>query len=285
MLHYSLRCRPAFGSCRSRCCLHVAPDGGPSQRAGAGAPAARQRHGPVRRQPADDDCDLTSTSGWGFLIVPFVSAGRASAWSTRRSASTPIGVVPHERSGMASASTDLRQVGIATGIAGLGRSSRTTDHPRHHLHAASTGNAHRYWRRPTGSSANCSVGRNQDPRGTALIAPLPGSRSRTPTTPGSCRPSPRSRRSPARSRWSGRWRVRARPQPRLRRRAGAERGPGGRARDDDRCLEPRAPNARARSPHRTAPAGAGSAGMPGRSATAGRGRTPTPEYSGPHACG
>ena len=64
---------------------------------------------------------LTSTSAWTFLIVPFILGGAGIGLVNPPLASTAIGVVPHERSGMASGiNATFRQVGIATGIAGLG---------------------------------------------------------------------------------------------------------------------------------------------------------------------
>jgi EmrB/QacA subfamily drug resistance transporter len=64
---------------------------------------------------------LSSTSTWTILIPPFVLAGAGVGLVNPPLASTAIGVVPHERSGMASGiNSTFRQVGIATGIAGLG---------------------------------------------------------------------------------------------------------------------------------------------------------------------
>jgi len=64
---------------------------------------------------------LTSTSTWTVLIVPFVLAGTGVGLVNPPLAATAVGVVPHERSGMASGiNATFRQVGIATGVAGLG---------------------------------------------------------------------------------------------------------------------------------------------------------------------
>ena len=64
---------------------------------------------------------LTATSSWTFLTVPFILGGAGIGLVNPPLASTAIGVVPHERSGMASGiNATFRQVGIATGIAGLG---------------------------------------------------------------------------------------------------------------------------------------------------------------------
>jgi EmrB/QacA subfamily drug resistance transporter len=64
---------------------------------------------------------VTATSGWTTLIPGFVIAGAGVGMINPPLASTAIGVVPPARSGMASGiNNTFRQVGIATGIAGLG---------------------------------------------------------------------------------------------------------------------------------------------------------------------
>ncbi|HEX5851740.1 MAG TPA: MFS transporter [Solirubrobacteraceae bacterium] len=64
---------------------------------------------------------LDASSSWTALIPGFVLAGAGVGLVNPPLASTAIGVVPHERSGMASGiNSTFRQVGIATGIAGLG---------------------------------------------------------------------------------------------------------------------------------------------------------------------
>jgi EmrB/QacA subfamily drug resistance transporter len=64
---------------------------------------------------------LGASSGWTALIPGFVLAGAGVGLVNPPLASTAIGVVPNERSGMASGiNSTFRQVGIATGIAGLG---------------------------------------------------------------------------------------------------------------------------------------------------------------------
>jgi EmrB/QacA subfamily drug resistance transporter len=64
---------------------------------------------------------LDASSSWTVLIPGFVLAGAGVGLVNPPLASTAIGVVPHERSGMASGiNSTFRQVGIATGIAGLG---------------------------------------------------------------------------------------------------------------------------------------------------------------------
>jgi EmrB/QacA subfamily drug resistance transporter len=64
---------------------------------------------------------LDASSHWTVLVPGFVLAGAGVGLVNPPLASTAIGVVPHERSGMASGiNSTFRQVGIATGIAGLG---------------------------------------------------------------------------------------------------------------------------------------------------------------------
>jgi EmrB/QacA subfamily drug resistance transporter len=64
---------------------------------------------------------LTPASGWTHLVPGFIIAGAGTGLVNPPLASTAIGVVPPERAGMASGiNSTFRQVGIATGIAGLG---------------------------------------------------------------------------------------------------------------------------------------------------------------------
>jgi EmrB/QacA subfamily drug resistance transporter len=64
---------------------------------------------------------VTATSSWTALIPGFVLQGAGVGLVNPALASAAIGVVPPNRSGMASgANSTFRQVGIATGIAGLG---------------------------------------------------------------------------------------------------------------------------------------------------------------------
>lgn len=64
---------------------------------------------------------VTPSSSWTALIPGFVVQGAGVGLVNPALASAAIGVVPHNRSGMASgANSTFRQVGIATGIAGLG---------------------------------------------------------------------------------------------------------------------------------------------------------------------
>jgi EmrB/QacA subfamily drug resistance transporter len=64
---------------------------------------------------------LSATSRWTHLLVGFVLAGIGIGLINPPLAQTAVGVVPPERSGMGSGiNNTFRQVGIATGIAGLG---------------------------------------------------------------------------------------------------------------------------------------------------------------------
>ncbi len=64
---------------------------------------------------------LTATTGWEHLIPGFIVAGAGVGVINPPLASTAVGVVEPARAGMASGiNSTFRQVGIATGIAGLG---------------------------------------------------------------------------------------------------------------------------------------------------------------------
>lgn len=64
---------------------------------------------------------VDATSGWTTLIPGFVLTGIGIGLVNPPLAATAVGVVHHSRSGMASGiNSTFRQVGIATGIAGLG---------------------------------------------------------------------------------------------------------------------------------------------------------------------
>jgi EmrB/QacA subfamily drug resistance transporter len=64
---------------------------------------------------------VQASSGWSVLVPGFVLAGAGIGLVNPPLASTAVGVVHHSRSGMASGiNNTFRQVGIATGIAGLG---------------------------------------------------------------------------------------------------------------------------------------------------------------------
>src|SRR5205823_1339227 len=64
---------------------------------------------------------VNASSDWTVLIPGFLLAGAGIGLINPPLASTAIGVVHHTRSGMASGiNNTFRQVGIATGVAGLG---------------------------------------------------------------------------------------------------------------------------------------------------------------------
>ncbi len=64
---------------------------------------------------------IDASSGWTTLIPGFLLAGVGIGMINPPLASTAVGVVHHSRSGMASGiNNTFRQVGIATGVAGLG---------------------------------------------------------------------------------------------------------------------------------------------------------------------
>lgn len=64
---------------------------------------------------------LSASSGWTALLPGFICAGAGIGLTNPPLASTAIGVVPPQRSGMASGiNTTFRQVGLATGIAAWG---------------------------------------------------------------------------------------------------------------------------------------------------------------------
>jgi len=64
---------------------------------------------------------VDASSGWTVLVPGFLLAGAGIGLINPPLASTAVGVVHHSRSGMASGiNNTFRQVGIATGVAGLG---------------------------------------------------------------------------------------------------------------------------------------------------------------------
>jgi EmrB/QacA subfamily drug resistance transporter len=64
---------------------------------------------------------VTASSGWTVLLPGFLLAGIGIGTANPAIASTAVGVVPHQRAGMASGvNNTFRQVGLATGIAALG---------------------------------------------------------------------------------------------------------------------------------------------------------------------
>jgi EmrB/QacA subfamily drug resistance transporter len=90
---------------------------------------------------------LTPTDGWTHFLPGFIIAGAGAGLVNVPLASTAVGVVAPERAGMASGiNSTFRQVGIATGVAGLGTilasqlRSQVVDHLTHtplaaHAHA------------------------------------------------------------------------------------------------------------------------------------------------------
>ncbi len=85
---------------------------------------------------------VDASSGWTTLIPGFILAGAGVGMINPPLASTAIGVVEPARSGMASGiNNTFRQVGIATGIAGLGAvfQHQVTEHTRAALAASSAG--------------------------------------------------------------------------------------------------------------------------------------------------
>src|SRR3954453_1562940 len=64
---------------------------------------------------------LDASSGWTALLAGFIVAGVGVGLTNPALAATAVGVVPPQRSGMGSGiNNTFRQVGIATGVAGLG---------------------------------------------------------------------------------------------------------------------------------------------------------------------
>jgi hypothetical protein len=64
---------------------------------------------------------ITPTSGWTHLLAGMIVAGLGGGLVSTPLVSTAVGVVEPARAGMASGiNSTLRQVGIATGVAGLG---------------------------------------------------------------------------------------------------------------------------------------------------------------------
>jgi EmrB/QacA subfamily drug resistance transporter len=83
---------------------------------------------------------LSESSGWTHLIPGFILAGAGAGMINPPLASTAIGVVTPDRAGMASGiNSTFRQVGVATGIAGLG--SLFSHTVRTHIVAMLTGGA------------------------------------------------------------------------------------------------------------------------------------------------
>ena len=93
-----------------------------------------------------------ASSGWTVLLPGFIVAGIGIGTVNPVLASSAISVVPPERSGMASgANNTFRQVGIATGIAGLGTVFQTQIQHRTLAALATTPPGRRWW--PTAGAA------------------------------------------------------------------------------------------------------------------------------------
>ncbi len=151
---------------------------------------------------------VDASSGWTTLIPGFVLGGAGIGLINPPLASTAIGVVPPERSGMASGiNSTFRQVGIATGIAGLGAvfEHKVTTRHRRRPEGQRAG-ARDPRRRPRSPRLDTAVGRSQPLRPLAARR-RPQRRSCTPTAWASPTRSPPSPSSPARSRW---WAARSR---------------------------------------------------------------------------
>jgi EmrB/QacA subfamily drug resistance transporter len=74
---------------------------------------------------------LEPTSSWTALLAGFLLSGAGVGLTNAPLASTAIGVAPRERAGMASGvNNTFRQIGIATGIAGLGAVFQSRIHTR-----------------------------------------------------------------------------------------------------------------------------------------------------------
>jgi predicted MFS family arabinose efflux permease len=85
---------------------------------------------------------VDAASTWTVLIPGFLLAGSGVGLINPPLASTAIGVVPPERSGMASGiNSTFRQVGIATGIAGLGAIFQHSVTRSTHMTLAASGHA------------------------------------------------------------------------------------------------------------------------------------------------
>jgi hypothetical protein len=86
---------------------------------------------------------VDASSDWTVLLPGFILSGIGIGMVNAPLATTAIGVVPPERSGMASGiNNTFRQVGIATGIAGLGAVFEHGVRTRTLSALAHTGHAH-----------------------------------------------------------------------------------------------------------------------------------------------
>ena len=135
-------------------------------------------------------------SGWTVLIPGFVLAGAGIGMINPPLASTAIGVVHYSRSGMASGiNSTFRQVGIVTGIAGLG--AIFAHEVSHTVNSRSppAGRARPSRAPPMGISRRCCSPAKSE-RSSTPSPPYPRPPWSTPTASASPKPSPRSSRSP-----------------------------------------------------------------------------------------
>jgi predicted MFS family arabinose efflux permease len=117
---------------------------------------------------------LTVHSGWTDLLAGFLVAGVGIGLVNPPLATTAVGVVPPQRSGMASGiNTTFRQVGIATGIAALGAVFQSTISDK--VTSGLTG----WWTGARGPGRPWSTRRS--------AGPGRGPRARAGSPPGSCR--------------------------------------------------------------------------------------------------
>jgi EmrB/QacA subfamily drug resistance transporter len=120
---------------------------------------------------------IEANSGWTTLIPGFILAGAGVGMINPPLASTAIGVVEPSRSGMASGiNNTFRQVGIATGIAGLGAvfQHQVTQHTRAALAATGAGRqvletAHSSLSTTLVSGDVSAVARSLSPAGSAAL--------------------------------------------------------------------------------------------------------------------
>ena len=105
--------------------------------------------------------NLSDSSGWTALLPGQILAGIGIGLATPALASTAVGVVPPQLSGMASGASDTaRQLGLATGIAGLGsifqsKSSPRSPHSSRARPRRRTSTSSRGLRRRAGPGARC----------------------------------------------------------------------------------------------------------------------------------
>ena len=116
------------------------------------------------------------SSGWTVLLPGFVVTGIGIGTVNPVLASSAISVVPPERSGMASgANNTFRQVGIATGIAGLGTVFQSQIQSRT-LSALATTPVGQAVAAHGGAAPPERPGRRRSPRGAAAAIPSAAAR-------------------------------------------------------------------------------------------------------------